>query len=61
MARRYLAQEFSPLRIGIEFERLRGGAQRLVATDWARSRIKTIADALLRHGSLTGQQIAALT
>ncbi len=57
---RALAQYYSPLEINVQLERMRGAAERLVKTDWARRVIPRIADELLRHGSLTGEQIAGL-
>jgi hypothetical protein len=60
MARRYLAQCFEPVQVGVEMLRLRGSAERLVSTAWARRRIALIADALLERGSLSGEDIAAL-
>jgi hypothetical protein len=35
-------------------------AERLVQSQWARQRIRLIADALLRHGQLSGEQICGL-
>jgi hypothetical protein len=60
MAREYLARQFGPLETGFEFERLRGAAERLVATDWARRCIPRIADVLIRRSRLSGEDIAAL-
>jgi ATP-dependent Zn protease len=55
MAKRYLARQFSVLQIGAELERLRDAASRLVRDQ--KERIRLIADALLRHGRLTGDEI----
>jgi hypothetical protein len=41
--------------------RLRNAADRLVRTPWAQTRIHLIANASLRHGAMTGAQIAALS
>jgi stage V sporulation protein SpoVS len=61
MARRYLAEDgVDPVMIGVEFERLRDAAHRLVRTDWAQQRIRLIADALLRHGTLTGDEVGVM-
>ena len=40
-----------------EFVRFRDAAQRLVRSAWARHRIRLLADALLRHGSLNAEPI----
>jgi hypothetical protein len=60
MVRRCLARRFEPLRISAEIARLRNAAERLVRTHWAQHRIEMIADALVRHGTLTGADISAL-
>jgi hypothetical protein len=60
MARQHLARRFEPLRIAAEIARLRDAAERLVRTPWAQQRIEMIADALVRHGTLTGEEISAL-
>ena len=59
-ARRYLARRFAPLQVGFQLVRYRDAAQRLVQSAWARQRIRVLAEALLSHGTLTGEQIAAL-
>jgi hypothetical protein len=53
------AESFTPLQLGAELACLRNSAQRLVTTPWAQMRIVQIADALLRHGTLIGEQIFA--
>jgi hypothetical protein len=58
-AKEYLAQRYSPLEIGIQFQRMRNAAERLVKTEWARRIIPKI-DALLRVGTLSGEEIAGL-
>jgi hypothetical protein len=58
MARQYLARRFEPLRIAVEIARLCDAAERLVRTPWAEQRIRLVADALLRRGTLTGEDIA---
>jgi hypothetical protein len=40
--------------------RYRDAAQRLVRSSWGQARICLLADALLRHGSLSGDQIFEL-
>ena len=41
-------------------EALDGTIRRLVRTDWAHARINLLVDALLRHGTLSSEEIAAL-
>jgi hypothetical protein len=60
MAYAYLARQLNPLQIGAELTRYRDAAQRLVRSAWARHRIRLLADALLRHGTLSGEQIFEL-
>jgi hypothetical protein len=60
MARKYLARRFEPLRIAAEIARLRDAAVRLLRTSWAEQRIRLVAEALLRHGTLTGEEICGL-
>jgi hypothetical protein len=60
MARRYLAKRLEPVQLAAEMMRLRGSAERLVRTVWARARIEVIADALLARGTLTGEEICAV-
>jgi hypothetical protein len=61
MARDYLSRDIAnPLQVGAELVRYRDAAQRLVRSPWARRRIGVIADALLRNGTLTGEQILAI-
>ncbi len=50
----------SPLHAAVKLGRCRDAAQRLVRTPWARQRIRALAAALLRYGSLSGEQIAEL-
>lgn len=57
-ARQHLSRRFGPLEIGFQLARMRDAADALVRLE--QQRIRRIADALLRHGSLTGQQITAL-
>jgi hypothetical protein len=57
MARRHLARRFEPLFIAAEIARHREAAERLVRTPWAEHRIRLIAEALLRHGTLSGEEI----
>ncbi len=58
MARRYLAQRFDVLQIGFEIARCRSAAERLVRG--SAQRIQAIANALLEHGALSGEQIGNL-
>jgi hypothetical protein len=60
MARHYLARRFDPLQIGAEIARLRDAAHRLVRTPWAQQRIPLIAEALLRHGTIAGDEIGVM-
>jgi hypothetical protein len=60
MVRHYLGCFFGPLQIATQISRHREAAARLVATEWARRRIETIADALLWQRTLSGADIAAL-
>jgi hypothetical protein len=57
MAREYLSRSISPLRAAAEFGSLRDSAQRLVRSAWAQQRIRVLADALLRGGTLSGEEI----
>ena len=60
MAREYLARCIAnPLHAAAELTRYRDAAQRLVRSAWARHRI-VLADALLRNGSLSGDEILGL-
>ena len=60
MARHYLKRQFTPLQLATEFERLRDAAHRLVRTPWAQQRIRLLAAALLRRGTLTGDEIGTM-
>ena len=60
MARKYLADTVDALRIGVEMARHQDAADKLVRTPWAQRRIKLIATALLRHGTLSGTDVLAL-
>jgi hypothetical protein len=60
IARHYLARQFDSLKVGAEIARLRDAAQRLVRTPRAQHRIRLVADALLQHGTLTGDQIGGV-
>ncbi len=60
MARDYLARQLNPLHAAAALARYREAAQRLVRSPWAQARIRLIADALLRHGTLSAEQIFEL-
>ena len=61
MARWHLARAgYAALQLGAELVRLRAAADWLISSSWATARIRLIADALLQHGTLSGEQIAAL-
>jgi hypothetical protein len=58
MAYEYLARRIAnPLQIGAELARCRNAAERLVRSAWAQQRIRLLADALLRCGTLSGEEI----
>ncbi len=60
-ARKYLARQITnPLLAAAELARFRNAAQRLVRSPWAQRRIRLLADALLRRGTLNGEEIAGL-
>jgi hypothetical protein len=61
MAYAYLARQLNPLQVGAEFVRYRDAAQRLIRSPWAQHRVRLLADALLRHGTLSGDEIGGLT
>ena len=61
MAREFLyLAKFNVFTVAAEIARLRAAADRLVRTPSVQNRIRLIADALLRHGTLTGADISAL-
>ena len=60
MARTYLAQRFDVLQVEAEIVRLRAAADRLVRTPSVQDRIRQIADALLQHDTLSGEEIGML-
>ncbi len=60
-ARRYLARRIdNSLHAAAELARYRDAARRLVRSLWGKRRICLLADALLRGGSLSGDDIARL-
>ncbi len=62
MARRALRQRYSSeLELARELHRHRDAARRLVRSRWAEERIRRIADALVARGTLTADEIYALT
>jgi hypothetical protein len=62
MARKYLSEGgFDPVLIEVEIDKCRDAANGLVRTPWAQDRIQLIAAALLKRGSLSGEQIFELS
>ena len=55
-----LARKYDAMQIGVALARYRDAADKLIRTPWAQQRIRLIADALLRHGSLTGDEIGIM-
>jgi hypothetical protein len=47
----------NPLQAAADLVRFRDAAQRLVRSTWAQARIRLLADALLRCGTLSGEEI----
>jgi hypothetical protein len=60
MARRHLSRAYTSHRSKAELERHRAAAHRLVRTPWAEEPAHLIAHALLRHGTLGGEEISRL-
>lgn len=60
MAREYLSRRYDTLEIGVQLNRMRDAADKLVRTQWARDRIERISAALLARGTLTSEDVAAL-
>jgi hypothetical protein len=60
-ARDYLARQLEPLQAAAELARCRDSAQRLVRSPWAQQRIAVVADALLRLGTLSGEEILEIS
>ena len=56
MARGYLARICDPVLIGAGIAQGRDAAERLVRTEWGQDRIRLIAGALLKRGSLNGSE-----
>jgi hypothetical protein len=59
MAYAHLQRHVGPLRRGLEFERARDSAKRLVASPWAQAAVPKLASALLRHGTLDAEGVNA--
>ena len=58
MAREIVARSIpNPLQAAAELSRCRDAAARLVRSTWAQQRIRLLADALLRCGTLSGEEI----
>ena len=58
MAREHLSCAIAdPLRAAQELARCRAAAERLVRSAWAQGRIRVLAEALLRCGTLSGEEI----
>jgi hypothetical protein len=58
MARAYLSRSIvNPLQAAAQLSLCKSAAARLVRSEFARDRIKVLAAALLRHGTLSGEQI----
>jgi hypothetical protein len=57
MAREYLSRGLDPLHAAAELSRCRAAAERLVRSAWAQQRIRLLADALLRCGTLSVEEI----
>ena len=58
MAREYITRRVSsPLQVSLELARCRAAAERLVRSAWAQQHIRLLADALLRCGTLSGEEI----
>jgi hypothetical protein len=61
MARECLSRSIAnPLQAAAELLRCRTAAERLVRSAWAQQRIRVLADVLLRHGTLTGDEISSV-
>ena len=58
MARDYLRERYTEAQLALQLERMQLAAERLVASE--RARIEIVADALMRHGTLSGNQITKL-
>jgi hypothetical protein len=60
MAYEHLQQQVGPLRLGLEFSRLRDSARALVRTPWAQRSILALAAALLHAGTLDADAVHAV-
>jgi hypothetical protein len=58
MARDYLRGRYTEARLALQLEHMQPAAERLVKA--SRRQIEIVADALLRNGTLTGDQILEL-
>ena len=61
MVKSYLEQGYPQFQRGYQLARLESAAENLVSTDWARARIKRLADALMKQTSLDADEIYSLT
>jgi hypothetical protein len=58
MAREHVARSIAnPLQAAVQLSLYKSAAERLVRSAWAQQRIRVLADALLRCGTLSGEEI----
>jgi hypothetical protein len=58
---RHLRRQLSPLEVLGAYSRARASAERLVSTRWGRRTAPRLVQALIERGTLSGEDIAALT